>query len=245
MKTMICDWRSVDKKRRALVMLGFFFVATLILCTSTNPLAQNGYNSEMNGRARSVETRRVFVRSKALLVRAAVVEEKLLKRPEFNQLGLALTRDESNADIILELRHDVLTKYVYSAVDARTQTVLAGGKVSSLGGTVAGKVAKRFLKAVGAGQALAEYSSFFFGRPSVDEDSGGSTGVDSLRNLGRDPRVIFQQGDVRAQRCPFTSLGHPREEKRSKVATTNVLRLRFRERIIQYLLQNRIVNLGF
>jgi len=152
MKTMICDWRSVDKKRRALVMLGFFFVATLLLCTCTNGLAQNGYNSEMNGRARSVETRKVFVRSKALLVRAAVVEEKLLKRPEFNQLGLALTRDESNADIILELRHDVLTKYVYSAVDARTQTVLAGGKVSSLGGTVAGKVAKRFLKQLAQGR---------------------------------------------------------------------------------------------
>src|SRR5437870_10250407 len=84
-----------------------------------------------------------------------------------------------------------------------------------------------------------------FLRTFVDEDSGGSTGVDSLRNLGRDPRVIFQQGDVRAQRCPFTSLGHPREEKRSKVATTNVLRLRFRERILQYLLQNRIVNFGF
>ena len=95
--------------------------------------------------------RKVFVRSKALLVRAAVVEEKLLKRPEFSQLGLAITRDETDADIILELRHDILTKYVYSAVDANTQTVLAGGKVSSLGGTVAGKVAKRFLKQLAQG----------------------------------------------------------------------------------------------
>jgi hypothetical protein len=96
--------------------------------------------------------RKVFVRSKALLVRAAVVEEKLMKRPEFSQLGLAITRDEGSADIILELRHDVLTKYVYSAVDTRTQTVLAGGKVSSLGGTVAGKVAKRFVKQLQQGR---------------------------------------------------------------------------------------------
>ena len=95
--------------------------------------------------------RKVFVRSKALLVRAAVVEDKLMKRSEFTQLGLVLTRNETDADIILELRHDILTKYVYSAVDTKTQTVLAGGKVSSLGGTVAGKVAKRFLKQLAQG----------------------------------------------------------------------------------------------
>src|SRR5262245_57154985 len=98
-----------------------------------------------------VVQRKVFVRSKALLVKASVVEDKLMKRPEFAQMGLVLTRDPIDADIILELRHDVLTKYVYSAVDARTQIVLAGGKVSSLGGTVAGKVAKRFLKQLAQG----------------------------------------------------------------------------------------------
>ena len=90
--------------------------------------------------------RRVFVRSKALLVRAAVVEDKLLKRFEFKQLGFVITREESDADLVLELRHDLLTKYVFSVVDVKTQTVLDSGKVSSLGGTVAGKVAKRFVK---------------------------------------------------------------------------------------------------
>ena len=84
--------------------------------------------------------------STALLVRGAVVEDKLLKRPEFKQLDFSLTRDESDADIILELRHDLLTKYVFSVVQVKTQTVIAGGKLSSLGGTVAGKVAKRFVK---------------------------------------------------------------------------------------------------
>jgi hypothetical protein len=90
--------------------------------------------------------RRVFVRSKSLLVGAAVVEEKLLKRPEFRQLGFVLTRDESEADLILELRHDLFTMYVFSVVDANTGVVLLGGKLSSLGGTVAGKVARRFVK---------------------------------------------------------------------------------------------------
>jgi hypothetical protein len=99
----------------------------------------------------STTQRKVFVRSKALLVKASVVEDKLMKRTEFAQMGLVLTRDVSDADIILELRHDVLTKYIYSAVDAHTDVVLAGGKVSSLGGTVAGKVAKRFLKQLAQG----------------------------------------------------------------------------------------------
>jgi mRNA degradation ribonuclease J1/J2 len=97
-------------------------------------------------KADAVPVRRVFVRSTSLLVRGAVVEEKLLKRPEFQQLGFAITREESDADLILELRHDLLTKYVFSVVDVKTHTLLAGGKLSSLGGTVAGKVAKRFVK---------------------------------------------------------------------------------------------------
>jgi hypothetical protein len=76
------------------------------------------------------------------------VEDKLLKRTEFKELGFAITRDLADADIVLELRHDLLTKYVFSVVEVKTQTVIAGGKLSSLGGTVAGKVAKRFVKAM-------------------------------------------------------------------------------------------------
>lgn len=90
--------------------------------------------------------RRVFVRSTSLLVRAAVVEDKLLKRPEFRQLGFVLTRDESDADLTLELRHDLFTMYVFTVVNAKTSVVLLGGKLSSLGGTVAGKIARRFVK---------------------------------------------------------------------------------------------------
>lgn len=128
-------------------LLSFFAVCFYAPETRAQELALSSAS-----RVRTVATqRKVFVRSKALLVRAAVVEDKLMKRAEFAQLGLALTRDEADADIILELRHDILTKYIYSAVDARTQTVLAGGKVSSLGGTVAGKVAKRFLKQMAQG----------------------------------------------------------------------------------------------
>jgi len=90
--------------------------------------------------------RRIFVRSTSLFVGRAVLEDKLFKRSEFKQLGFGITRDESDADLILELRHDVFTMYVFTVVDAKTGVVLLSGKLSSLGGTVAGKVAKRFVK---------------------------------------------------------------------------------------------------
>jgi hypothetical protein len=126
--------------------------ATLLIAAASTRAQELSYTAATRERTATTATqRKVFVRSKALLVKASVVEDKLMKRSEFAEMGLVLTRDPIDADIILELRHDILTKYVYSAVDAHTQLVLAGGKVSSLGGTVAGKVAKRFLKQLAQG----------------------------------------------------------------------------------------------
>ena len=90
----------------------------------------------------------IYVKSSSALVGASVVESKLQKRTEFGLMGLVITRDADAADVVLELHHDRFTKYVYTAIDRRTNVVLASGKLSSLGGTVAGKVAKRFLKQV-------------------------------------------------------------------------------------------------
>jgi hypothetical protein len=90
----------------------------------------------------------IYVRSQSLLVGQAVIESKLRKRKEFQQLGLIVTRDPSAADLILEVKHDLFTKYVFTAIDPWSNVVVASGKLSSLGGTVAGKVAKRFMKQV-------------------------------------------------------------------------------------------------
>ena len=138
---------------KKLIVFSLLVTAATFVTTATNARAQElSYTAATRERTTTTTAqRKVFVRSKALLVKASVVEDKLMKRSEFAQMGLVLTRDPIDADIILELRHDILTKYVYSAVDARTQVVLAGGKVSSLGGTVAGKVAKRFLKQLAQG----------------------------------------------------------------------------------------------
>ena len=143
-------WISI--RARMSLLAAVMLLVTAGFCAPANGQAQDVALRTTTTERSAAAPRKVFVRSEALLVRAAVVENKLMKRAEFNQLGLVLTRNEGDADIILELRHDVLTKYVYSAVDTRTQTVIAGGKVSSLGGTVAGKVAKRFLKQLAQGR---------------------------------------------------------------------------------------------
>ena len=88
----------------------------------------------------------IYVKSSSLLVGVSVIEEKLQRRPEFQLMGLMVTRDFESADIVLELHHDLFTMYVYTAFDPKSNVVVASGKLSSLGGTVAGKVAERFLK---------------------------------------------------------------------------------------------------
>ena len=88
----------------------------------------------------------IYVKSSSLLVSRSVIEDKLKKRKEFQALGLVITRDANAADLILHVEHDLFTMFTYSVIDPYSQILVASGKLSSLGGTVAGKVAKRFMK---------------------------------------------------------------------------------------------------
>lgn len=127
----------------------FLTLTSLCLLGLYLPSASGQTPDKDNNAAASLRSAKtIYVKSSSLLVGAPVVEAKLQKRAEFSQMGLAITRDPEVADLILELEHDVFTKYVYTAIDRRTNIVVASGKLSSLGGTVAGKVAKRFLKQV-------------------------------------------------------------------------------------------------
>jgi len=125
------------------------FILAAVFSAAVISNAQSTMANESSRPGRVVNSRRVFVRSTSLLVRAAVVEDKLLKNSEFKR-GFVITRDQGDADLVLELRHDLLTMYVFTVTETKTQTVIAGGKLSSLGGTVAGKVAKRFVKEMNA-----------------------------------------------------------------------------------------------
>jgi hypothetical protein len=140
-----------------------------VLCSSfTLALAQDAANSDLSRASVNSDTARrerraeppadpaallrtaryIYVRSLSLLIEGSDVENKLRRHADFQRLGMLITRNEEDADLILEVRRGVLTKFVFTAVDPRTGIVVASGKLSSLGGTVDGKVAKLFMKQV-------------------------------------------------------------------------------------------------
>jgi hypothetical protein len=147
------------------VFLGFFFV---MLVSIPSALAQEGneapllrvepFSENTTRRARLAESRSpedgarairyVYVRSLSALVTAEDIENKLRKHPDFQRLGMLITRQELDADLVLEVRRGILTKFVFTAVDTKSLILVASGKLSSLGGTVDDKVARKFMKQI-------------------------------------------------------------------------------------------------
>ena len=104
--------------------------------------------------------RTLHVRSRTGLVKSEVIESALGKRTDFQQSGLILTKDSLAADLTMEVRRsNFTTEYPYVVIDSRTQTIVASGKVNSLFGTAAGKIAKGFMKQVQKARSAAVANS--------------------------------------------------------------------------------------
>lgn len=91
--------------------------------------------------------RYVHVRTKSVYFKDTELENELRRHTEFHQMGLLVTRDEGAADLVIEVGRKVFTtRFVYTVLDARTRLVLMSGKVSSVGGTAADKIAGEFVR---------------------------------------------------------------------------------------------------
>ena len=89
----------------------------------------------------------IYIRKKSVYFKAPELENELRKRPEFQRWGLAITRNETDADLIIEVGRKVFTtRFIYSVIDPRTDIIVTSGKLSSVGGTLATKIAKRFIE---------------------------------------------------------------------------------------------------
>lgn len=108
-------------------------------------LPQNAAVRSPTGVLRSART--IFIRSKSVYFKPSTLENSLLQQDEFRQWGLAVTREEAGADLVIEVGRKLFTtSFIYSVIDPTTRTVLAGGRVNSIGGTVEGKITHSFMK---------------------------------------------------------------------------------------------------
>jgi len=91
--------------------------------------------------------RSILIRTKSVYFKPSTLENALLQREEFQQWDLAITRDEADADLIIEVGRKLFTtSFIYSVIDPHTSRVVASGRVNSIGGTVEGKIADSFTK---------------------------------------------------------------------------------------------------
>lgn len=92
--------------------------------------------------------RTVMVRSRTVFVKDAEVENSLRKHAEFQAWGMLLTKNEADADIIIEIERKPLTRrFTFTVIDPRSMLVLTSGKMRSiiLGKTIHSKVAEKFI----------------------------------------------------------------------------------------------------
>jgi hypothetical protein len=130
----------------ALIMLASLcLVAHVPLAKAENILQNEAVHTSPNDVLRTART--VFVRTKSVYFKATALENSLLQRDEFQQWEMVITRDETDADLIIEVGRKVFTtSFIYSVIDPKTNRVIAGGRVNSIGGTVEGKISDSFIK---------------------------------------------------------------------------------------------------
>jgi hypothetical protein len=93
----------------------------------------------------------VLVRSDSAFVSGREVEDSLRKRKEFRAWGMVITRNEAQADLIIEITRKPLTRrFTFSVLDPRTSEVVTSGKTRSVlfGKKIPNKIAEKFANRV-------------------------------------------------------------------------------------------------
>ena len=127
-----------------LFAFGFVIAQLQLVSAKQNPQAEAA-RADANDLLRSAQ--RIFIRTKSVYFKPAALEQALLDREEFQRWGFVISREESDAELIIEVDRKLFTnRFVYSVIDPKTQRVLLAGKIGSLGGTVEGQIANGFCK---------------------------------------------------------------------------------------------------
>ncbi|HYP30182.1 MAG TPA: hypothetical protein VE262_25980 [Blastocatellia bacterium] len=100
-------------------------------------------------------TRTVVINSRTSFLKPDMLASELQKRPEFRASGLVIVKDESAADLQINIdRASLSFNYSYSLTHRRTSVVLVSGKVTAWDGSFAApKIAKEIMKRLQAARA--------------------------------------------------------------------------------------------
>ena len=130
--------------RVLLIACGCIVAAVQFASANQNPQVEAA-RSDAHDLLRSAQ--RIFIRTKSVYFKPAALEQALLDREEFQDWGFVISREEPDAELIIEVDRKLFTnRFVYSVIDPKTQRVLLAGKIGSLGGTVEGQIADGFIK---------------------------------------------------------------------------------------------------
>lgn len=97
------------------------------------------------------KARFIYVRSLSAFVSGREVEDSLRKRKEFQAWGMVITRNDSDADLIIEITRKTFTRrFTFTVLDPRTMEIVASGKTRSVlfGKHIPTKIAEKFANRV-------------------------------------------------------------------------------------------------
>ena len=81
-----------------------------------------------------------YISSESELISVKMMENALMKKPEFEKWELAIIKEYKNADIIISVEHQLFTfDYRFTMTDRQTNIVLATGKVTVWDGQIASR----------------------------------------------------------------------------------------------------------
>lgn len=93
------------------------------------------------------EARLIHIQMRSAFCEEEKLERELLKRKEFDELGLGLTRNRFKTELILEVtRKKFTTRFTCSIIEPTTERVLGAVTASSLGGEIEPHLAEAILK---------------------------------------------------------------------------------------------------
>jgi hypothetical protein len=134
--------------RAARLLLALPLLAPAAAATAAQAQSDNSSKAARSSPYDALRSARtIFIRSKSVYFKPESLEQALVNREEFQDWELAVTREEADADLVIEVARKLFTnRFVYNVIDRRANRVLAGGRIGSLGGTVEGQIADSFIR---------------------------------------------------------------------------------------------------